>query len=293
MTSSAVEVIPSGSTLGADIVGFDINDMCEADFAAIRAAWMKHLVLRVRGQDFDDTAHLEFGRGLGPLELSPRALLTGKGWYRDMPEMSRISNIVDANGKKTGTLGHGDAYWHTDMNYLEEPPMGSLFHALQVPDHGGGENRFCNMYAALATMPVDLRRAIDGKTLKHEKVHSSDGTIRAGLKDPGTDDVRRIPGPIHPMIMTHAETGRDVLYLGRRINGYIMGMPVEESDELLDRVWTHATQEEFVWEQNWQVGDMIIWDNRAVMHSRKAFGSDDSRLMNRLVLKGTQPFYAP
>ena len=72
-----------------------------------------------------------------------------------------------------------------------------------------------------------------------------------------------------------------------------MGMPVEESDELLDRVWTHATQEEFVWEQNWQVGDMIIWDNRAVMHSRKAFGSDDSRLMNRLVLKGTQPFYAP
>ncbi|MBL4721192.1 MAG: TauD/TfdA family dioxygenase [Alphaproteobacteria bacterium] len=293
MTNSKIEVIPSGGALGADVSGFDINAMSAADFDIIRAAWLEHLVLRVRGQDFDDPVQIEFGRGFGPLELSPRALLTGQGWYPDMPEMSRITNIRGEKGEKTGSLGHGDAYWHTDMNYLEEPPMGSLLHALQVPQDGGGETRFCNMYLALETLPAELRRAIDGKTLKHEKVHSSDGTIRPGLKDPGTDDVRRIPGPIHPMIMTHPDTERDVLYLGRRINGYIMGMPVRESDDLLDQIWAHATQEKFVWEQNWRVGDMIMWDNRSVMHSRKAFGRDDARLMHRLVLKGTQPFHAP
>lgn len=291
--SSTVEIIPTGAALGADVAGFDINAMREADFAVIRAAWMEHLVLRVRGQEFDDAAQLAFGRGFGPLELSPRALLTGKGWYPDMPEMSRISNIIDKDGKKTGSLGHGDAYWHSDMNYLEEPPMGSMLHAIQATTQGGGETRFCNMYMALETLPSDLRRAIEGKTLKHEKVHSSDGTIRPGLKDPGTDDVRRIPGPIHPMIMTHPETDREVLYLGRRINGYIMGLPVDESNELLDRIWDHATQEEFVWEQAWRTGDMIVWDNRTVMHARNGFGQDDERLMHRLVLKGTQPFYAP
>jgi taurine dioxygenase len=293
LRNSTVEVIPTGAALGADVTGFDIAALTEADFTVLRAAWMEHLVLRVRGQKFDDDTHLAFGRGFGPLELSPRALLTGRGCYEDKPEFSRITNIVDDDGKKTGSLGHADAYWHTDMNYLEEPPMGSMLHALQVPTLGGGETRFCNMYLALETLPDNLRRAIDGKTLKHEKVHSSDGTIRPGLKDPGTDDIRRIPGPIHPMVMTHPETERDVLYLGRRINGYIMGMPVEESNDLLDQVWAHATREEFVWEQQWQNGDMIIWDNRTVLHARNGFAANDLRLMHRLVLKGTQPFYAP
>lgn len=129
-----VEVIPSNATLGADIVGFDINNTTEEDFVAIRAAWMKYLVLRIRGQEFDDDAHLAFGRGFGHLELSPRALLTGDPWYPEYPELSRITNIVDENGKKTGTLGNAEAYWHTDMNYLEEPPMGSMLHALKIPE---------------------------------------------------------------------------------------------------------------------------------------------------------------
>jgi taurine dioxygenase len=95
------------------------------------------------------------------------------------------------------------------------------------------------------------------------------------------------------MIMTHPETQRDVIYLGRRINGYIMGMPVDESNDLLDQVWEHSTQEEFAWHQTWQVGDMIMWDNRSVMHRRNEFRKDDPRLMHRLVVEGTQPYYAP
>ncbi len=123
---SRVKVMPMNSALGADIIGFDINNMSDLDFAAIRAAWMKHLVLRARGQEFDDDTHLAFGRGFGDLELSPKALLTGVAWYTDYPELSRITNSVDKDRGKTGTLGNTEAYWHTDMNYLEEPPMGSM-----------------------------------------------------------------------------------------------------------------------------------------------------------------------
>jgi taurine dioxygenase len=107
---SRVKVIPMNSALGADIIEFAINTMSDLDLAAIRAAWMKHLVLRARGQEFDDDTHLAFGRGFGDLKLSPRALLTGVAWYPDYTELSRVTNIVDKDGKKTGTLGNAEAY---------------------------------------------------------------------------------------------------------------------------------------------------------------------------------------
>ncbi len=163
---------------------------------------------------------------------------------------------------------------------------GQHAHALKVPSKGG-ETGFFNMYMALEKMPLKIRKSIDGKTLKHEKVHSSDGSIRAGLKDPGTDDIRKFPGPIHPMIMTHPETQREVLYLGRRINAYIMGMPVDESNDLLDQIWQYSTQDKFTWHQSWQVGETIMWDNR------NEFSRHDPRLMHRLVVEGSRPYYAP
>jgi len=290
--TNKVEVIPTGAALGADVRGFDINDMTADDFDRIRAAWMAHLVLRIRGQQFDDDAHLAFGRGFGELDLAPTTIHTGKPWYPKYPEMSRITNILDDKGERTGTLGYGEACWHTDMNYRDEPPLGSMLHAIEVPK-AGGETGFCNMYMALDTLPKDMRQAIEGRTLKHEKGHSSDGIIRAGLSDHATDDVRKMPGTIHPIVITHPETERDVLYLGRRVNSYIMGLPVDESEDLLDRLWAHATQDEFTWAQHWQLGDMIIWDNRAAMHRRGAFDKDERRLMHRIVIKGGQPYYAP
>jgi taurine dioxygenase len=178
------------------------------------------------------------------------------------------------------------------MNYLEEPPMGSMLHALKVPNKGG-ETGFCNMYMALETMPLEIRKSIDGKTLKHDKIHSSDGSIRAGLKDPGTADIRKFPEPIHPMVMTHPETQREVLYLGRRINAYIMGMPVNESNDLLDQIWQYSTQDKFTWHQSWQVGDVIMWDNRSVMHRRNDFSQHDPRLVHRLVVEGSRLYSAP
>jgi taurine dioxygenase len=288
MATAAVNVVPTGAALGADISGVDIRTMDDAAFAVIKQAWLDHLVLRVRGQAVDDPTHMAFAKRFGPLEFSPKTMFTGKPWLEDFPEMSQITNIKE-NGKPIGSLGNSDCYWHTDMSYIEEPPAGSLLHAIQVPP-AGGDTHFLNMYRALDEMPAELRRAIDGQSIKHESVHSSDGSIRSGMKAPESDDVSTYPGTVHPIVRTHPETGRPALYLGRRINSYVMGMPVDESEDLLDALWAAADRPELAWTHEWEPGDIVVWDNRSAMHKRDGFDDNHVRLMHRTVLKGDRPY---
>ena len=288
MSDTGLRAVPSGGPLGADIVGFDIDAVTDADMAFIRSAWLEHLVLRFRGQDFDDRVHLEFARRFGPLDTSPSAKFSTP-WMPEFPELSRISNIME-DGKPTGTLGSGELVWHTDMSYIETPPTGSLLHALEVPP-SGGDTSFLNMYVAYGTLPEDLRHAADEHRIKHDQTHNSSGKLRRGLEDVEYKDVREVPGAIHPIVRTHPETGRKALYLGRRARSYIVDLPIDESEALLDALWAHATQNPaFVWTQQWQPGDLILWDNRCVMHKRDAFDPADRRLMHRTVLLGDRPY---
>jgi len=288
-TGSTVEVIPSGAALGADVAGFDIENFTAAEFDAIHQAWLDHLVLRVRGQDIDDHTHREFAKRFGPLEISPKTKFTGKPWLPDFPEMSQITN-KKVNGEPIGTLGNADAYWHTDMSYIDMPPKASLLHAFEIPPTGG-DTHFLNMYDALDTLPKHLRDVVEGKTIKHQNVFSSDGSVRRGMKKPDSEDPRDWPGAIHPIIRTHPETKRQALFLGRRIKSYVMELPVDESDELLDALWDHATSHpEFTWSQQWHVGDLIMWDNRCAMHARDGFEDNHIRLMHRTVLLGDRPY---
>ena len=98
-----------------------------------------------------------------------------------------------------------------------------------------------------------------------------------------------MPGARHPLVRTHPETGRKCLFLGRRINAYIVGLPVAESESLLDFLWEHTKQDRFTWKQEWRVGDLVWWDNRCAMHRRDAFDPAARRLMHRTQLKGTRP----
>ena len=108
--------------------------------------------------------------------------------------------------------------------------------------------------------------------------------------EPDSNDVRDYPGAIHPIVRTHPETGRKALYLGRRPRGYITGLPVADSEDLLDALWAHTLDPAFTWMHEWRVGDLIIWDNRCSMHRREDFDADSRRLMHRLVLKGDKPY---
>lgn len=283
-----VTITPSGAALGADVSDFDISEIDAAGIEVIRKAWLDYLVLRVRGQDFGDAEHTRFAKLLGPLELAPKTMFTGKPWMAEFPEMSRITNII-VDGKPIGNLGSGECVWHTDMSYIEAPPCASLLHSFEIPPTGG-ETSFLNMYTAYETLPADLRKRIEGLSLKHSAVHSSDGTVRRGKEEPESNDVRDYPGAIHPIVRTHPETGRKALFLGRRPYAYITGLAVADSEELLDALWAHTVNPAFTWMHEWQVGDMIIWDNRCAMHRREEFDADSRRLMHRLVLKGDKPY---
>ena len=286
---SEIIVTPTGAALGADVSGFDIRSVGDAEFAQIQQAWLDHLVLRFRGQDFDDRAHLDFARRFGALDLSPHTRFAGQPWMSEFPEMSRITNI-EIDGKPTGSLGSGELVWHTDMSYLDLPPTGSLLHALEVPENGG-DTAFLNMYLALETLPAELSRAIEGRKIKHDQTQNSSGRVREGLEDIDYSDVREVPGAVHPIARTHPETGRKALYLGRRARSYIMDMDVGESEALLDALWAHATgNPELGWTQQWQRGDMILWDNRSAMHRRDAFDPTQHRLMHRTVILGDRPY---
>jgi taurine dioxygenase len=288
-TLSALEVVPSGAALGADIVNLDIGAATDADIAAVRAAWLDHFVLRFRGHSFGDTAHLEFAKRFGPLDISPNTRFSGQPWMPEYPEMSRISNIK-IDGEATGSLGDGELVWHTDMSYLDEPPTGSLLHAYEVPE-SGGDTKFLSMYDALETLPADLRKAIEGRQIKHDQTHNSSGTLRRGLEGVEINDVTKIPGAVHPIIRTHPETGRKALYLGRRARSYLVGLPVDESEEMLDALWDHATGNTAIqWVQEWQSDDLIMWDNRCVMHCRDSFDPGGRRLMHRTVILGDRPY---
>ena len=180
-------------------------------------------------------------------------------------------------------LGSYELVWHTDMSYNPLPPRASLLYALEVPPDGGNTG-FLNMYAAYETLPDELKRAIEGKICIHDSSRNSAGELRKGFQR--TLDVRQTPGAVHPLVRLHPVSKRKALFLGRRPGAYIHGLSVEQSEKLLDAVWAHATQEGFAWYQKWRVGDLVLWDNRCVMHRRDAFDESRRRLMHRTQIVG-------
>jgi taurine dioxygenase len=286
----SLQVVPFEAALGAEIRGVDIRcKLAPSDRDQIRAAWIKRLVLRFRGAAMTDAELMAFTRQFGELEYSAYGLVEKKyGIPSEIdapPEISIISNIVE-NGKAIGGLGSGEAFWHTDSSFVDVPPAGSFLHALEIPP-AGGATYFLNMYAAYENLPSDLKQAIASRDAIHSVTHTSAGVPRAGFE--AVTDVSKMPGARHPLVRTHPESGRKALFLGRRLNAYVVGLSVEESELLLDRLWAHTTQDRFVWRQDWRIGDLIIWDNRCAMHRRDAFDANSRRLMHRTQIKGDRP----
>jgi taurine dioxygenase len=147
------------------------------------------------------------------------------------------------------------------------------------------------MYLALETLDAGVKGRLEGLTLKHDMTYNSAGDLREGFRP--VSDVRKSPGPSHPVVRTHAETGYDALYLGRRPNAYINGLAVDESEALLEKLWSHATRLEHTWRHAWQAGDILIWDNRCVMHHREPFDAGARRVMHRIQCAGEKPAKSP
>jgi taurine dioxygenase len=241
-------------------------------------------VLLIRGQHLSDDDLLAFSRRFGELDWAP-VQENGRRFVDGKPEIYIVSNVVE-NGEAIGSLGYGEAVWHTDMSYIPAPPKASMLYALEVPP-SGGNTYFCSMYAAYAAMPPKLKARLAGLSIKHDGTYNSGGYVRLGVTP--TDDPRRSPGAVHPLVCTHPDTGRRMIYLGRRRNAYIPGLDLAESEALLDEIWSYAERPEFAWANVWRVGDLVLWDNRCTMHRRDPFDGATRRIMHRTQVKGAAP----
>jgi alpha-ketoglutarate-dependent taurine dioxygenase len=282
--TARLAVAPAARALGAEIGGVDLRCIEAADFAVIRHAFIAHSVLLIRDQRLTDDDLIAFSRRLGVLDWAP-VQENGRRFVPGKPEIYIVSNVVE-NGVAIGSLGAGEAAWHTDMSYIETPPMASLLYAIEVPA-SGGDTSFCSMYAAYEALPAALKERSAGLSIKHDGTYNSGGYVRAGLA--ASDDPRTSPGAIHPLVCVHPDSGRRYLYLGRRRNAYIPTLELAQSEALLDELWAYATRPENVWTHRWRAGDVVLWDNRSTMHRRDHFDANARRIMHRTQIKSPAP----
>ncbi|HUF80896.1 MAG TPA: TauD/TfdA family dioxygenase [Burkholderiales bacterium] len=301
---AALRVVPSGAALGAEIRGVDFSLPVPEDVkAALRQAWADHMVLLIRGQQLDDQQLLATSGIFGPPhDAAARRYHLDAGQPVDdtymvsrHPSITIISNL-GADGRPVmdnGGLGSYEVVWHTDNSYVKVPPAGSMLYSLEVPVDGGGDTSFNNQYLAYEALPGDLKRAIEGRYQVHDSSRNSAGVLRPGVKLPTKPE--EVEGPTHPLVRVHPVTGKRALYLGRRRawpSNYIIGLPNEESEKLLDNLWAHATQPKYAWTHRWQAGEVVLWDNRCCMHYRTEIDVAQRRVMHRTTIKG-EPIVAP
>ena len=294
-TVAALEIVPTGRAVGAEIRGVDLSQPVPADVAAaLHAAWLDHLVLLFRGQYLDAAHYLDAARIFGePVEGGARRYMRAAGVPVDkqFPELAILSNL-DENGqpvRDNGGLGSYEVVWHSDNSYVEAPPAGSCLYSLEVPTHSGNTS-FNNQYLAYETLPDDLKRAISGRRSKQDASRNSAGVLRPGLKVPERPE--DVPGPMHPLVRRHPETGRVALYLGRRRiypSQFIEGLTEAVSEALLEKLWAHATRDELSWTHVWKPGDFLVWDNRCAMHYREEVDDSQRRVMFRTQFAGQVP----
>ena len=283
-----MKISPLGAVIAADILDVDLaKPLDDQTIALIGDAWNDQLVLRFRNQRLNDDDLLRFSSYFGELD-PPGPNPYGVTFLPEYPEINVISNVRDDAGVPIGNLGDGEAVWHADMTYIDNPPEAGILYALEVPV-GQGDTYFANMVAAYDDMPADLRAAIDGKILIHDAAHNSAGMLRKGYEE--VRDVKLTPGARHPLAYEDP-TGRVALFLGRRPHAYILGMEEDDSEALLDSLWAHASQPKYSWKNEWQAGDLVMWQNRMVLHRRDGFDPNMRRVMHRTQLKGRSPIAA-
>jgi len=280
-------VRPFAGALGADIEGVELPQIRPGDLAVIEAGLRERLVVRLRGYAMDDVAFTRLAERFGTLEGSPDYSRSRAVYVPESPLMTVVSNVTE-NGQPVGDHGDGELNWHTDQGFVDRPSGYTFLLAREVPP-AGGNTSFANMYNAYERLPDETKARIARLKIKHQESHTAQGIPRPGYRDIRTSDPRELPGPQHPVVRTHPVSGRKALYLGRRFGAYIPGLPLADSEALLDELWSHAARPEDVWAQQWQVGDLIIWDNRCTMHRRDAFTGQGRRRMHRLTTLGERP----
>ncbi|MBT5413017.1 MAG: TauD/TfdA family dioxygenase [Rhodospirillaceae bacterium] len=277
-----VVVTPSGAALGAEISGVDLSrPLSEDEKAQVRGAFLDHKAIYFREQDLSDPELLEFSSVFGEALFDPRPVDYHRELDTEFPGLIDVVSNVEVDGKPIGALGAGEAIWHTDTMPL--PNSALILHGLEVPS-GGPNTRFVNTAAVFRGLPDALKEKIARSIVIHGR---KDYDLIAGGENEEFDRSQS-PGPWFPLVRRHGETSEQALFLGREGDGYIVGLPVEESDAILEEIWSYVLKPEFRWEHSWQKGDVLVWDNRCTVHSRGKVVAGRRR-MHRTTVSGEWP----
>lgn len=293
-SSAAMQAVPhAGSTLliqplsastGAQCAGVDLKNLKDGEWEKLLEAYHRHSLLVVRAQKLAKADQVAFSERFGELEMPIRKDYLGK----DFPGLHVVSNI-GADGRPNNTKGlenPGNFFWHTDASYMKRPASTTLLYAIEIPAAGGDTN-FANMHAAYDALPPQTQERIASLRAIHSWEQSRHNS---GSRPASEEEKLQAPDVAHPLVRTHPQTGRKGLYLGNHTS-HIEGMDVEEGRALLQQLLQHATQPQFVYRHKWQVGDIVVWDNRSLLHK----ASDDfdmnntARVLHRTVVQGTVP----
>jgi taurine dioxygenase len=276
-SSPAYQTRPLSPALGAEIIGVDLRREIDEEFGIrLLDIWHRNLVILLRDQRLSEEDQVRFAQRFGP-----PAVIHTKQFIRRHPSVMLITNIRE-DGKPIGALPDGEMQFHSDQCYQERPAMASMLYAIEVPNKGGN-TLFANAYAAYETLPAEIMRRIEGRRALNAYDYDTAATKR------GTKVTEHVPTYAHPVVRTHPVTARKALYVNRLMTVRIEDMPEEESSELLDFLFDHQEQRQFIYEHVWRVGDILMWDNRCTLHARTDFSVDERRLMRRVTIMGEKP----
>jgi len=291
------QVVPMAAPLGAEIRGLDLKQLDDATFKALHGVWLDNVLLVFRGQSMaaEDLVNLvrRFGTPVTSSNLHQRSLeeRAGNRLYHLPPEVTIVSNVREGD-QSIGILGDGEVVWHSDFSFKERPTAARMLVAMEVPPRElGGNTFFLSCYAAYDALPAEMKQRLSGMTIKQADIIDTAMKLRPGASLDA--DIRTVPGPSHPVISTHPETGHNLLFLGRRHGAYVNGCSLEESEALLNQLWAHCTEPRFCYEHRWSVGDVVVWDNRATLHRRDPFDSKSRRVLFAAQVEGHRPYEAP
>jgi taurine dioxygenase len=267
---------PLSPALGAEISGIDLRDPIDAALKGkLLDVWHEHLVILLHDQVLDEDAQVRFAETFGP----PAKITSGRGFSVRHPSVMLISNIRQ-DGKPIGALPDGEMQFHTDQCHQAVPAKATLLYAIEIPSLGGN-TLFANAYAAYAMLPADIRARIEGRRALN--AYDKDSTQRTGRYDNAASSCW------HPVVRTHPATGRKALYVNRLMTREIEGLPRAESDALLEKLFDHQEQQQFIYEHVWRPGDLLMWDNRCTLHARTDFPAGERRLLRRVTILGERP----
>lgn len=284
--SQSFEVRPLAGNVGAEIVGLDLTrSLNDSDFARVHQAHLDHHLVVFRDQQITPQQQIDFSRRFGVLQIH----VLKQFLLANHPEILIVSNIVE-DGQPIG-LGDAGKFWHSDLSYKELPSLGSMLYAQELPSEGG-DTLFADMHQAWATLPEHLRKAVEGR----KAVHSYTARYRDGHNAENwrptltPEQLAQVVEVAHPVVRTHPENGRKALFVSENFTTHIVGIPEDESRQILAEVYAHSTRPENVYRHQWQDNDMVFWDNRSLVHLATGCPAHLRRRLHRTTIQGTAPF---